>query len=127
MKKQAALISFGLALLLISNVSADINSVGSNMIAFKDCAAAASNWLSAGAEPKDPNFVNECDNWQKLHPEWIFCDDFESDQPLVGQNRYFSHHDDKGKFVNLEGVGLEGSKGMRAVFEPGKSEAGNLH
>ena len=127
MKKQAVLISFGLALLLISNVSANINSVGSNMIAFKDYAAAASNWLGAGVKPTDPNFVNECDNWQKLHPEWIFCDDFESDLPLVGQNRYFSHHDDKGKFAHLKGVGVESSKGMRAVFEPGKSEAGNLH
>ncbi|MHC4740115.1 MAG: hypothetical protein ACYS9Y_14495, partial [Planctomycetota bacterium] len=27
--------------------------------------------------------VNECDNWQTLHPEWIFCDDFETEQNLT--------------------------------------------
>jgi hypothetical protein len=26
--------------------------------------------------------TNECDNWQSLHPEWIFCDDFETEQDL---------------------------------------------
>ncbi len=26
--------------------------------------------------------ASECDNWQKVHPEWIFCDDFEKVQDL---------------------------------------------
>jgi len=35
--------------------------------------------------------VNECDNWQTLHPEWIFCDDFETEQDLT-----VNYHDTDG-------------------------------
>ena len=38
--------------------------------------------------------ANECDNWQTLHPEWIFCDDFESDTAMVRYGRYFEHNND---------------------------------
>ncbi|MHC4739583.1 MAG: hypothetical protein ACYS9Y_11825, partial [Planctomycetota bacterium] len=37
---------------------------------------------------------DECDNWQKVHPEWIFCDDFESETAFVRQGRYFEYGDD---------------------------------
>jgi len=70
--------------------------------------------------------VNECDDWQSLHPEWIFCDDFESDAPMVGEGRYFEYDDDEGEFIPMEGVGLGGSKGMRALFQAGELGAGNL-
>jgi hypothetical protein len=60
------------------------------------------------------------------HPEWIFCDDFESTGPLVGWKRYFEHNDHGGKFVPMEGVGLNGSRGMRARWRKGEDEAGNL-
>lgn len=70
---------------------------------------------------------NECDNWQKVHPEWIFCDDFENDTAFVRQGRYFEYGDDDGKFIAIDGVGLGGSRGMRAIFEPGKGNAGCLH
>ena len=32
--------------------------------------------LSEGGE------AGECDNWQKVHPQWLFCDDFETQQDL---------------------------------------------
>ena len=38
--------------------------------------------------------ANECDDWQSLHPEWIFCDDFEDGTPLVREGRYFEHNND---------------------------------
>ncbi|MHC4740136.1 MAG: heparin lyase I family protein, partial [Planctomycetota bacterium] len=34
------------------------------------------NFTTAAAQ------TNECYNWQTLHPEWIFCDDFETEQDL---------------------------------------------
>ncbi|WP_157637832.1 polysaccharide lyase [Flexithrix dorotheae] len=54
----------------------------------------------------------------------IFCDDFESDDPL--SNRYFEYHDDNGDFVRLDGVGRDGSAGMRAIWQKGEVDAGAL-
>ena len=48
--------------------------------------------LAGLAVPSAP--ANECDNWQTLHPEWIFCDDFEDGTPLVRDGRYFEHNND---------------------------------
>lgn len=69
---------------------------------------------------------DECLNWQVLHPEWIFCDDFESQEPLVGSGRYFEYVDDEGEFIPLAGAGLNGSRGMQVVWQPGEVSAGNL-
>jgi len=71
--------------------------------------------------------ANECDNWQTLHPEWIFCDDFESDTALVRDGRYFEYDNDSGDFIPLNGVGFDGSKGMRVIFQAGEVSAGSLH
>lgn len=68
----------------------------------------------------------ECANWQAAHPEWIFCDDFESGAPLVGEGRYFEYDGDDGDFVRMEGVGVDQSAGMRALWQPGEVNAGNL-
>ena len=35
--------------------------------------------------------ADECENWQSSHPEWIFCDAFESNDPLVSNGRYFEY------------------------------------
>lgn len=68
----------------------------------------------------------ECHNWQAAHPEWIFCDDFEDDLPLVGPGRYFEYGSDDGDFVLREGAGINASKGMRVFWQPGEVEAGGL-
>ena len=60
----------------------------------------------------------ECQNWQTLHPDWIFCDDFESNNPIVGTGRYFEYDRDGGDFVVLAHMGLDGSKGMRFRPQP---------
>ncbi len=70
--------------------------------------------------------ANECNNWQTAHPEWIFCDDFESDDPLVGNGRYFEYVSNGGEFVPMTSIGFNSSKGMRALWHPGSVEAGNL-
>lgn len=60
-------------------------------------------------------FCRECENWQTVHPEWIFCDDFEDGTAMVRQGRYFEHDNNGGDFVIVEGVGLRGSRGMKVV------------
>jgi hypothetical protein len=68
----------------------------------------------------------ECDNWQTLHPEWIFCDDFEDDTPLRRQGRYFEYGDDGGDFVVVDGLGIYQSRGIRTIFQAGEVGAGGF-
>lgn len=70
--------------------------------------------------------AGECDNWQLLHPQWIFCDDFESGGALVATGRYFEHDDNGGEFVPTANVGWNNSVGMRARWQTGEASAGNL-
>jgi len=81
---------------------------------------------SASAEEAVFPPSDECANWQTAHPEWIFCDDFESDGPLVGSGRYFEYGDDNGDFVVRDSVGVGGSRGMRTRFEVGEVSAGGF-
>lgn len=54
----------------------------------------------------------------------VFCDDFESDQPV--SERYFGYNDDDGEFIRMKGVGRNGSAGMRVKWQKGEVEAGVL-
>jgi hypothetical protein len=67
----------------------------------------------------------ECGS-KAAHPEWIFCDDFESTGPLVAQGRYFEYSDNAGDFTATAGAGRSGSRGMRARWQAGEVDAGNL-
>ncbi len=78
-------------------------------------------YLSFAAYP-----ANECTDWQINHPEWIFCDDFESSDPLVSSGRYFEYGDNDGDFVLVDGVGVEESKGMKVVWQQGEVGAGGI-
>ena len=101
----------------------DVNNlVGLGLIDRADLALLAQQWLGPAR-----GACNECTNWQVLHPEWIFCDDFEDNTPLNRQGRYFEYDRDGGDFIVAEGVGLNGSRGMRARFQPGEVSAGALH
>ena len=68
----------------------------------------------------------ECENWQTAHPEWIFCDDFESADPMVGTGRYFEYCDDDGDCVVEDGVGLGGTRGLGILWQAGEVEAGGV-
>lgn len=62
-----------------------------------------------------------CDN----APEGtIFCDDFESGEPL--EDRYFEYGAGDGKFVPLDGVGRDSSVGMRAQWDAGQVGVGGF-
>lgn len=54
----------------------------------------------------------------------IFCDDFESQQPL--SDRYFEVGDNGGDFIPLGGVGRENSRGLRTIFQAGEVSAGGM-
>ncbi len=98
------------------------NLAGSEQIDLADLAVLSQQWLTHVGGP-----CNECKDWQVPHPEWIFCDDFEDNTPLKRQGRYFEYDNDDGDFVIEDGVGLNGSRGMRARFQSGEVSAGALH
>jgi len=56
------------------DLEADTNRDGK--VDFGDHAVLADNWKAAGS------VASECDFYGTLHPEWIFCDDFEIEQDL---------------------------------------------
>jgi hypothetical protein len=81
---------------------------------------------AAGTFPSAANAASECDGWQTRHPEWIFCDDFEKSGAMVAQGRYFEYDDNKGDFKPVAGVGVRGTTGMRAIWQSGEVDAGNM-
>jgi hypothetical protein len=70
--------------------------------------------------------ASECANWQAAHPDWLFCDDFESNGPLVADGRYFEYGDNGGDFVPLDHIGLNHSRGMRTIWQAGEVGAGGF-
>lgn len=70
-------------------------------------------------------YADECAN-KTSHPEWIFCDDFEDNTAMVRQGRYFEYDNNAGDFVPLAGAGLNGSTGMRALWQQGEISAGGM-
>ncbi len=69
---------------------------------------------------------SECDTWRDRHPEWIFCDDFESTGALNAAGRYFEVNDNAGEFKPTAGEGLHGTVGMRTDWQAGEIDGGNL-
>ena len=64
--------------------------------------------------------AGEADNWKTKHPDWIWCDDFETDQSA----RYFEYNMAGGKVSRTSGCGLGGSTGMRTLFQTGAVDVG---
>lgn len=54
----------------------------------------------------------------------IFCDDFETDEDI--SNRYFGYDNNDREFIRMNGVGRNGSTGMRVRWQKGEVEAGVL-
>ncbi len=54
----------------------------------------------------------------------IFCDDFESLDPM--SDRYFEVGNNGGDFVPLDGVGREGSRAVRTIWQNGEVGAGGM-
>jgi len=70
--------------------------------------------------PPPGGVVPECD---APATEWIWCDDFDQDRTAS----YFEFNSASGGFDRAEGVGRDGSAGMRTIFQPGDTGVGWLH
>jgi hypothetical protein len=66
----------------------------------------------------------ECTNYQAQHPEWIWCDDFESDSSL--EQNYFEVDRRGGRFGVVTGSAFGGNGALRARFAAGVAEAGGV-
>ena len=71
-----------------------------------------------------PTFGQECFSCSDTLSGTIFCDDFESTAPLA--DRYFEYGDANGGFVPMDGVGRDGSRGMRVKWQVGQVGAGGF-
>jgi hypothetical protein len=68
------------------------------------------------------SFADECpSNWKSLHPEWIWCDDFET-------NKLSSYYDNDSPalLARTAEAGFNGSFGMVATWPNGATNAGSL-
>ena len=66
------------------------------------------------------SFADECPaNWKTRHPEWIWCDDFETDKTP-------SYFEKTGSFNRTAGVGFNGSYGMKSTWISGSKDGGTL-
>ena len=79
--------------------------------------------LSFG-NPQSPNGIRPCFRCSDAPKGTIFCDDFEKKAPLT--ERYFEYNSRNGSFVRAEGVGVDGTAGMRVRFEKGQVNAGDF-
>lgn len=66
----------------------------------------------------------ECNNWESLHPEWLWCDDFEDDSAL--EQNYFEVKRADGRYGVRTDHAFGGSGSLRSDWSPGTSDAGNL-
>ena len=88
-----------------------------NLAACQETSGPDSGDESGGASSST---VAECSTPES---SWIWCDDFEEDR----LSSYFEYDDAGGSFVRAQGVGVEGSSGMRVRFDAGQVGAGALH
>lgn len=66
----------------------------------------------------------QCDLCSGVASPIIFCDDFESAQDIG--DRYFEVNRDDGDLAVVDGVGRNGSRGVRVIFQAGEVSAGGL-
>ncbi len=67
-----------------------------------------------------PSQAGECDQWQERHPDWIWCDDFESDGDLKDRYQDYSTN---GMSVSSDDV-FEGEHALKQHYERGQEGAG---
>lgn len=66
----------------------------------------------------------ECTNWQQAHPQWLWCDDFESDSSL--EQNYYDVNRVGGKFGVVGDTAYGGTKALRNGYVKGVEGAGWL-
>jgi len=66
----------------------------------------------------------ECVDWETLHPDWVWCDDFEDDSLL--ETNYFEVVRAGGRFGVASDIVFDGSSSLKATYLPTVLGAGNL-
>lgn len=66
----------------------------------------------------------ECVDWQRLHTDWLWCDDFESDSSL--EQNYFDVNRANGRFGVVTESAYGGHGALRNRYAKGIEEAGGL-
>jgi hypothetical protein len=66
----------------------------------------------------------ECANWQQQHPEWIWCDDFETDSAL--ERDYFDVDRQGGRFGVDNTTAFGGNSSLKATYQSGNTDAGGI-
>lgn len=66
----------------------------------------------------------ECAGWQQTHPEWLWCDDFESDAAL--EQDYFDVERNDGRLGVSTETAFGGSASLRSQYQQGVTEAGSV-
>jgi hypothetical protein len=66
----------------------------------------------------------DCTNWQQQHPEWLWCDDFESDASL--EQNYFDVNRADGRLRVSSDVAYGGGASLRGTYIPGNQDAGSI-
>jgi len=64
--------------------------------------------------------TSECENWQTLHPEWIFCDDFETEQDLSVN---YNDRSENGMSVTTNDP-FDGTYSLEQAYTIGQVDAG---
>jgi len=66
----------------------------------------------------------ECTNWQQQHPDWIWCDDFESDAAI--EQDYFDVDRQGGRFGVVNTTAFGGKSSLKASYLKGVTDAGGI-
>lgn len=66
----------------------------------------------------------ECQDWQARHPEWLWCDDFESDARL--ESDYFDVNRAEGRLSVSADTAYGGTHSLRNAFVKGSEDAGSI-
>lgn len=66
----------------------------------------------------------ECDNYQSVHPDWLWCDSFESDSSIDAN--YFDVNRASGRMAVSKDTAVDGSSSLRSTYVPGESDSGSI-
>lgn len=68
--------------------------------------------------------ATECTNWQQQHPQWLWCDDFESDSSL--EQSYFDVNRAGGRLRVSTDAAFGGNASLKGTYIPTDADAGSI-
>jgi hypothetical protein len=80
--------------------------------------------LLASAFAARAAYATECDNYQSAHPEWLWCDSFESDSAIDAN--YFDVNRASGRMALSNEAPFDGSYSLKSSYVAGQQDAGSI-